>query len=541
MNNFSNGAANSDTAIDPQSSQRRYLIFLVLFALFALFFDLGSRSLESKDSVRFAEVSREILEFDDWIILRLEGHIYPDKPPLHFWAVAGLYKLFGISPLVARIPEAFAAFLGILTAYFFGLKIFRKPSTAFLAAIILLSAYGYFFWARRTRIDIEIAVFFSMSLVFFYCGLDTANRKHKTLWYAAFWLATGFAMMSKAFVALTNLAVVIAYCLMLIFKSNGRRIAPGWLALTSPVMLLPILPWAIPLIHHEQFVEFMQVYNQTVIMHRDKPFFTYFYDFPVKLFPASPFFFLAVWRFFRFRKQLENINGLVFVLIWVAAFIFILHFTSGKTARYLLPIYLPAALAAAWAIVIYLENYPDTFGQIMRWADRIFLGVAAAGLLAPFAFAYYAKAPLLEPVPYVVCLGLALVAVRKWLPLKAAGLFASFIMLLLSIEVADGIIVDQTADYLRLSRALKSQGLAAHEIKFYPCDMGSRVKGAVSYYYNKVIGCSDSFRQVAGDPSVKGIISERQTVEKIISRRQIEKNYRVVESDDNFIILVKPN
>jgi len=537
MNNLSDHAAD---AFDSPSSRSRYLLFLVLFALFTLFFDLGERSLENKDSVRFAEVSREILEFNDWIILHLDGHIYPDKPPLHFWATAGLYKLFGISPLVARIPEALAGFLGILTAYFFGLKIFRKPSTAFLAAVILLSAYGYFFWARRTRIDIEMAVFFSMSLVFFYCGLDTDNRKYKALWYAAFWLATGLAMMCKAFVALTNLSVVIAYCLMMAFKRDERRIAPGWLALTSPVMLLPILPWAIPLINHERFAEFMQVYNHTVIMHRNKPFFTYFYDFPVKLFPASPFFFLGVWGFFRFRKQLANLKGLVFALIWVGVFVFFLHFTSGKTARYLLPIYLPAALAAAWAIMIYLEKYPDAFGRIMRWADRIFLWGAAAGLLIPFAFAYYAKAPLLAPVPYVVCLGLALVAVRKWLPLKAAGLFVSFIMLLLSIEVADGIIDDQTADYLRLSRALKRQELAAREIKFYPCDMGSRVNGAVSYYYNSVIGCSDSFRQLADDPIVKGIISERQTVDKLRSRHLTDKSYRIVESDDDFIILLKP-
>ncbi|UCD77617.1 MAG: hypothetical protein JSW26_19670 [Desulfobacterales bacterium] len=143
-------------------------------------------------------------------------------------------------------------------------------------------------------------------------------------------------------------------------------------------------------------------------------------------------------------------------------------------------------------------------------------------------------------MPYVVCLGLALAAVRKWLPLKAAGLFASFIILLLSIEVADGIIDDKTADYLRLSRALKKQGLAAQEIKFYDCSMNNRAQGAVSYYYNKLIDCSDSFSQLAEDPAVKAIVSNRQTVEKKSSWQQIEKNNRVLESNDRFVILVKP-
>ncbi|UCD77618.1 MAG: hypothetical protein JSW26_19675 [Desulfobacterales bacterium] len=53
---------------------------------------------------------------------------------------------------------------------------------------------------------------------------------------------------------------------------------------------------------------------------------------------------------------------------------------------------MPSALAAAWAVMIYLEKYPETFGKIMRWGDRIFLGIAAASLLVPFAFAYCAKA-----------------------------------------------------------------------------------------------------------------------------------------------------
>jgi len=52
-------------------------------------------------------------------------------------------------------------------------------------------------------------------------------------------------------------------------------------------------------------------------------------------------------------------------------------------------------------------------------------------------------------------------------PLKTAGLFVSFIILLLSIEVGDSVIDDQTAEYLRLSRVLKGQGLAAEQIGFY--------------------------------------------------------------------------
>jgi len=46
--------------------------------LFASFL-LDGRSLENKNSVRFTETSREILESNDWIVQRLDGKIYPDK------------------------------------------------------------------------------------------------------------------------------------------------------------------------------------------------------------------------------------------------------------------------------------------------------------------------------------------------------------------------------------------------------------------------------------------------------------------------------
>ena len=59
-----------DDAADRRLStfnDRKYLVFLIIFGIFALFFVLGGRSLENMDSVRFAEISREILEFNDWI------------------------------------------------------------------------------------------------------------------------------------------------------------------------------------------------------------------------------------------------------------------------------------------------------------------------------------------------------------------------------------------------------------------------------------------------------------------------------------------
>ena len=229
------------------------------------------------------------------------------------------------------------------------------------------------------------------------------------------------------------------------------------------------------------------------------------------------------------------------MLLWVGVFVLILHFTSGKTARYLLPIYLPASMVAAWAISFYSEKYPQIFGRIMKWGDRIFLVFAALSLFIPFFFAYHAKVSLLTPIPYVIILGLIFIVIRRWMPLKAAGIFCSFIILLLSIEAGDGIINDQTAQYLRLSRVLKKAELAPEEIKFYPCMMGNRAQSAVSYYYNRVIGCSDTFEELDKNPLTKGIVTVQEAAKREFRFEEIEKNYRVIPSDKGFFVMIKKN
>ena len=74
-----------------QPADTKAFIFLVLVALFAVLFNLGGRPIEAKDYVRYPEIGREILEYNDWVLLHLNGSLYVDKPPLHFWLTACSY------------------------------------------------------------------------------------------------------------------------------------------------------------------------------------------------------------------------------------------------------------------------------------------------------------------------------------------------------------------------------------------------------------------------------------------------------------------
>jgi 4-amino-4-deoxy-L-arabinose transferase-like glycosyltransferase len=508
----------SESFPDPSfsvSSAQRLLFFLILFGSFAIFFDLGGRAAENKDYLVYPEVAREILEFGDWTMLRHEGEIYVDKPPLHFWLIAGSYKLFGVSPLAARMPAAMAAIAGLLMAFFFGRKLFQNSETGFFAALMMLSAFGYFWWARRTRIDMEFATFFSLALVFFYCGLEATSNRRKTFWYMAYWLATGCAFMDKAFIALSNLMVVIVYSAMVsASKDDARKVAPLLLLATSPCLALPILPWAVALLKHPDFSAYWSLLAQTKIMIRQEGFFYYFKEFPSKFFPAVPFFFMGVWAFFKYRQEISQRRALDFLLVWIASQLILLHLTTVKNHRYLLPIFLPCALMSAWAIQFYLKKTARRMRKVLRRVNDVFFGLALLSLVIPFIFAYYSDIPLLKAFPYVVALFVGFIIAWYYLPLRFAGFCISFVVLLLSIEVGDSIHNDQTASYYSTSQMFRAEGVSAAEIAFHPCS--NRYRVSVGFYYNQLLHCSDNLNGLLTDPRLRVVVTTQEAIAALI-------------------------
>ena len=70
---------------------------LAVFALGALLFlpGIGNHDLWNPDEARYAEVAREMLVDDSPLIPRLNGAVYTQKPPLHFWSIMGASVLTG--------------------------------------------------------------------------------------------------------------------------------------------------------------------------------------------------------------------------------------------------------------------------------------------------------------------------------------------------------------------------------------------------------------------------------------------------------------
>ena len=55
----------------------------------------GSRGLWEPDEGRNVNIALGMLQTSDWLVPRLNGEPYLDKPPLHYWTVAAGMALFG--------------------------------------------------------------------------------------------------------------------------------------------------------------------------------------------------------------------------------------------------------------------------------------------------------------------------------------------------------------------------------------------------------------------------------------------------------------
>ena len=229
---------------------------------------------------------------------------------------------------------------------------------------------------------------------------------------------------------------------------------------------------------------------------------------------------------------------LVFPLVWIAFYLTMLHLTAVKSSRYLLPIFLPCALVSAWSFQFYLKKNARAMEKVLYWVNNVFFGVALLSLPLPFVYAYYSNISPIKPLPCVAALLVAFILAWIYLPLKFSGFLISFIALLLSIEVGDGIQDEKTADYYSIYHTLLAKDISAEKIAFHPCS--SRARWGVGFYYNERLRCSDNLVELVTDPKIRGIVTtEPPALEELpphVDRKKIGRPYPL---DKGSIVIVR--
>jgi 4-amino-4-deoxy-L-arabinose transferase-like glycosyltransferase len=203
----------------------------------------GAIDLTHIDEHRYAEVSRAMaVPGGDWLVPHLNGAIYPDKPPLFFWAAAALQRLGVPLPGAAVVPSLFGTALALLATFGIARRLLGTPA-AVAAVVVLATAVRFADFAGRANLDAFLTGFVALSIYAAVRG-DAAERgTARSSWYAIGCLGAGAGILVKGPLALAIPAVAVAGGRFL--EGRGRSLVSPWTLAALMVALLPIAVWLV--------------------------------------------------------------------------------------------------------------------------------------------------------------------------------------------------------------------------------------------------------------------------------------------------------
>ena len=282
---------NFDRELD--GATRRHELFFWIFSVFALFFFLGYNALWASED-RWGEIAREMLISGDWLHPAINWQVYFDKPPLSYWLILPFAMLRGgVDEFIVRIPSALAGLAGLWGTLLLAKKLFDRR-TALLAGWLLLSCYGFLFWARTAAADMANLAAIIVAVAYFF----RVEEKAKFLHYLAFYLICFLGALAKGLPALVMPFVVIAPHLLMekrwLKHLNVSNFLAAFLAAGLyflPFYLASVIPLEPPFqAQGNELTGLELVWRENVVRvfaafdHKD-PFYSYFYNLPRTLLP----------------------------------------------------------------------------------------------------------------------------------------------------------------------------------------------------------------------------------------------------------------
>lgn len=298
---------------EPVPVSRRSEFFFWGFAVLVLFLFLGHNALSGSED-RWAEIAREMAISGDWLHPSLNWKIYFDKPLLTYWLILPFALLYGgFNEFIVRIPSALAGLAGLWGILLLGRKLFDRR-TALLAGWMLLSCYGFLFWARTAAADMANMAAVVFAVAYFYLVEDKARFRH----YLGFYLICFIGAWAKGLPALVMPFVVIAPHLLMEKRwlkhlkiSNFCAFVIAAVIFFVPFYFAAIVPLEPPhrfppgntlsgldLVWRENIIRVFNAFD-----HKD-PFYSYLYNLPRTLLPWAPLVIVVIAGMVRNWKKL---------------------------------------------------------------------------------------------------------------------------------------------------------------------------------------------------------------------------------------------
>lgn len=377
---------------------------LLVLALGALLYlpGLGREILRHPLEAKYALAAREMVRGGPWLVAHLFGDLYPDKPPLYFWATAAVAELRGgrLDEVSARLPAVLGGLASLAVTLALGEALFG--ARAGLMGAVVLATSGLFFWyARQGHPDQFLIAGVTLACLCLWRSFTTLRGPRRTGWIALAYGAMGLAVMSKGLLGLVLPLLASVFYLAL---TGPLRAVPGRLGLWPglPVFAAVVLSWYGPAVsrHGLGYLRETIVHQQVERYARGwvhhGPWYQYLGDFTTGFLPWSLFLpgvaalAWTTWRGARERLRGARTAGdpdgqapapFLFPLCWLVAGFVFFSLSTGKRAAYLLPLYPAAALLVGWTWAqVIAEGAEGAEGRRSHWFGApvaLLAGVAA--------------------------------------------------------------------------------------------------------------------------------------------------------------------
>src|SRR6476620_9701102 len=141
------GAAGGGALSRARAAAMTGLLLVSALLVFAL--PIGQRPLVSQDEARFALLAREGVEHGQWVLPRVRGVIYLNKPPLYFWTVGLLALPFGqVDETSAPLASLLSALATLLAVVAIGRRLWG-PEVGLAGALVPATAPYFYFMSHQ--------------------------------------------------------------------------------------------------------------------------------------------------------------------------------------------------------------------------------------------------------------------------------------------------------------------------------------------------------------------------------------------------------
>lgn len=329
-------------------------LLLLGFALVLIATGIGLRDPWPADEPRFALVARDMVASGEWLLPRVGGEIYADKPPLFFWLIALGLELTHSLPVAFLLPSLLAALGCVFLVYDLARRLWNRE-TGLAAGLALLLMVQFVWQARQAQIDATLCFWTTLSL---YGLLRHLLLGPQWRWYVAGWAAAGLGVITKG-VGFLPLLILIPYAALRGSHWEPRKPSGGgmrWLA--GPLaFILAVGIWLAPMLlaatndpavaaYRDEILFRQTVGRYSNAWHHREPF----YYFLVQVIPWlwMPLTLLVPWLAGRWRKALGARDlRIALLLSWVALVVLFFSLSTGKRGVYVLPAAPAFALACA--------------------------------------------------------------------------------------------------------------------------------------------------------------------------------------------------